>query len=128
MHANVILECICHKLWTSWMPCRLPKAVSQHISILIPHLGGKAHPLRSAIVTVIGVLIQTAYADPPEETADAQGSHRPLYSAVQEANCRPLDASAMSTHSLLLSDCKKFATILLCHYTRELPTTSVPYT
>lgn len=44
------------------------------MSLLIPHLGGKAHPLRSAIVTIIGLLIQNAYSDPQEESADAQGT------------------------------------------------------
>ena len=53
--------------------CRLPKAVAAHISLLIPHLGGKAYALRSAIVTSVGYLVQNAYSDPPEEEADAQG-------------------------------------------------------
>lgn len=52
---------------------RLPKIVAMHVSLLIPHLGGKAHPLRSAIVTVMGLLIQNAFSDPQEEVADAQG-------------------------------------------------------
>lgn len=39
----------------------------------MPHLGGKAYALRSAIVTAVGYLIQNAYSDEPGEEADAQG-------------------------------------------------------
>lgn len=52
--------------------CRLPQVVASNISLLAPHLGGKAYPIRSAIVTAIGHLIQRAFG-PTAEGADAQG-------------------------------------------------------
>ena len=53
---------------------RLPKDVAAHISLLIPHLGGKAYALRSAIVTAVGHLILGAYTETPDDDADAQGN------------------------------------------------------
>ncbi len=44
------------------------------ISVLIPHLGGKAYSLRSAIITAIGHLVQKAFENAPGEDADAQGA------------------------------------------------------
>lgn len=52
----------------------MPKAVAPHVSLLIPHLGGKAYALRSAIVSAVGQLIQCGYSDDSTEEADAQGS------------------------------------------------------
>ena len=75
---------------TCWgLVCRLPKAVAAHISLLIPHLGGKAYALRSAIVSAVGHLVQGAYNDPPEEAADAQGSLTAWNSTANEkaAHC-----------------------------------------
>lgn len=46
--------------------------VASNISLLVPHLGGKAYPIRSAIVTAIGHLIQRAFG-PTADGADAQG-------------------------------------------------------
>lgn len=54
------------------MAHRLPHVVASNISLLAPHLGGKAYPIRSAIVTAIGHLIQRAFG-PTAEGADAQG-------------------------------------------------------
>lgn len=51
----------------------MPQEVLPHVSLLIPHLGGKAYALRSAIVSAVGCLIQNAYPDNPSEEADAQG-------------------------------------------------------
>ena len=56
------------------MACRMPKAVAPHVSLLIPHLGGKAYALRSAIVSAVGQLIQNGYSEDSSEEADAQGS------------------------------------------------------
>ena len=55
-------------------PYRMPKAVAPHVSLLIPHLGGKAYALRSAIVSAVGQLIQNGYSDDSTDEADAQGS------------------------------------------------------
>ena len=51
----------------------MPKALGPHVSLLIPHLGGKAYALRSAIVSAVGQLIQHAYSEDGTEEADAQG-------------------------------------------------------
>lgn len=51
---------------------RLPHVVASNISLLVPHLGGKAYPIKSAIVTAIGHLIQRAFG-PTADGADAQG-------------------------------------------------------
>lgn len=67
---------------TVWHTRRLPKAVAAHISLLIPHLGGKAYALRSAIVTSVGFLVQNAYSDPPEGEADAQGEDIPANQCI----------------------------------------------
>jgi condensin complex subunit 1 len=48
--------------------------VAGQISVLIPHLGGKAYSLRSAIITAIGHLVQKAFENAPGEDADAQGA------------------------------------------------------
>ena len=47
--------------------------VAANISLLAPHLGGKAYPIRSAIVTAVGHLIHKAFA-PSTAGADAQGT------------------------------------------------------
>jgi hypothetical protein len=82
------------KLWI----CRLPKAVAAHISLLIPHLGGKAYALRSAIVTSVGYLVQNAYSDPPEEEADAQGGPQPRLPTFPHWNL----ALLRSCHNLVI--------------------------
>ncbi|KAL0030288.1 hypothetical protein WJX77_007662 [Trebouxia sp. C0004] len=61
---------------------RLPHVVSSNISLLAPHLGGKAYPIRSAIVTAIGHLIQKAF-EPSAAGADAQGTTARLRSKQQ---------------------------------------------
>lgn len=48
--------------------------VASNISLLAAHLGGKAYPIRSAIVTAIGYLIERAF-EPSAHGADAQGKH-----------------------------------------------------
>lgn len=58
----------------------MPKAVAPHVSFLIPHLGGKAYALRSAIVSAVGQLIQNGYSEDSSEEADAQGSFISSYS------------------------------------------------
>ena len=55
--------------------------VASNISLLAPHLGGKAYPIRSAIVTAIGHLIQKAFG-PSAVGADAQGSSPCLNIAI----------------------------------------------
>ena len=52
--------------------CRLPTVVAGHVSLLVPHLGGKAYSLRSAIVTAMGHLIDRAFG-PAAEGTGAQG-------------------------------------------------------
>ena len=62
-------------MWTQLphgFACRLPLVVANNISLLASHLGGKAYPIRSAIVTAIGHLIQKAF-EPSAAGADAQG-------------------------------------------------------
>ena len=49
--------------------------MAAHISLLAPHLGGRAYSLRSAIVTAIGHLIMRAFPPAPADEADAQGVH-----------------------------------------------------
>ena len=44
-----------------------------HISLLVPHLGGKAYPLRSAIVTAVGHILVKGLED-AADGADAQGT------------------------------------------------------
>ncbi|KAL0043109.1 hypothetical protein WJX79_009421 [Trebouxia sp. C0005] len=61
---------------------RLPHVVASNISLLAPHLGGKAYPIRSAIVTAIGHLIQKAF-EPSAAGADAQGTTARLRSKQQ---------------------------------------------
>lgn len=56
------------------MVCRVPHVVASNISLLAAHLGGKAYPIRSAIVTAIGYLIEKAF-EPSAQGADAQGSN-----------------------------------------------------
>ena len=67
--------------------CRLPHVVASNISLLAPHLGGKAYPIRSAIVTAIGHLIQKAF-EPSAAGADAQGDH-PYCCLHSVAPCTP---------------------------------------
>ena len=52
--------------------CRLPTVVAGHVSLLVPHLGGKAYSLRSAIVTAMGHLIERAFG-PAADGTGAQG-------------------------------------------------------
>ena len=62
-------------MWTQLphgLACRLPLVVANNISLLASHLGGKAYPIRSAIVTAIGHLIHKAF-EPSAAGADAQG-------------------------------------------------------
>ncbi len=47
--------------------------MAAHISLLAPHLGGRAYSLRSAIVTAIGHLVAGAFAAEDADDADAQG-------------------------------------------------------
>lgn len=68
--------------------CRLPHVVASNISLLASHLGGKAYPIRSAIVTAIGHLIQKAF-EPSAAGADAQGDYP----------CCCLHSVALCTHS-----------------------------
>ena len=49
------------------MPCRLPKLVLMNISLLMPHLGGKAYSIRSAIVSAIGHVLHKGFPDQQEE-------------------------------------------------------------
>ncbi|KAK9823736.1 hypothetical protein WJX72_005030 [[Myrmecia] bisecta] len=58
---------------------RLPRTVAKHISLLMPHLGGKAYPLRSAIVTTVGHLVHKG-AEAPAAGADMQGASARLVS------------------------------------------------
>ena len=58
-----------HKMWNA---CRLPQVVASNISLLASHLGGKAYPIRSAIVTAIGHLIERAF-EATAQGADAAG-------------------------------------------------------
>ncbi len=46
--------------------------MAAHISLLAPHLGGRAYSLRSAIVTAIGHLVARAFV--AGDDADAQGA------------------------------------------------------
>ena len=43
---------------------RAPRAVCGHVSLLVPHLGGKAHALRSGVVGAMAVLVHKACSDP----------------------------------------------------------------
>ena len=63
----------CMQAICTYLLCRLPLVVASNISLLAPHLGGKAYPIRSAIVTAIGHLIHRAFA-PSASGTDAQGA------------------------------------------------------
>jgi len=52
---------------------RLPRVMVSQIALLLPHLGGKAWTLRSAIVTSIGYLLHKAFDASAGDAADAQG-------------------------------------------------------
>ena len=45
--------------------------VAAHMALLVPHLGGKAYPLRSAIVTAAGHLLLNAFSDASQHAPDA---------------------------------------------------------
>ena len=48
--------------------------MANQISLLLPHLGGKAYTLRSGIVTAMGVLVHKAFNSKDDaEAADVQG-------------------------------------------------------
>lgn len=47
---------------------RLPRTVGAHVSLLVPHLGCKAYPIRSGIVNAIGHLIARGFEAPEEDT------------------------------------------------------------
>ena len=51
---------------------RLPRTVGAHVSLLVPHLGCKAYPIRSGIVNAIGHLIARGF-EAPEEDSNAPG-------------------------------------------------------
>ena len=53
--------------------CRMPGVMTQHMALLVPHLGGKAHALRSAIVTVCACLISHLSGDLP--TSEHSSAH-----------------------------------------------------
>ncbi|KAK9839654.1 hypothetical protein WJX81_003584 [Elliptochloris bilobata] len=78
---------------------QVPRTVAAHISLLAPHLGGRAYSLRSAIVTAIGHLIVRAFPSAPGDDADAQGmrarqlSKQRLLDTLVE---RALDANAFT--------------------------------
>ncbi|KAK9792029.1 hypothetical protein WJX73_005287 [Symbiochloris irregularis] len=56
---------------------QMPHTVAAHMAMLAPHLGGKAYPLRSAIISAAGHLLIHAYSDQstqaPHASAGAQG-------------------------------------------------------
>ena len=61
--------------------CRL---MANQIALLLPHLGGKAHTLRSGIVHAIGTLLHKAFdASSVVDAADAQGAQARLRSKQQ---------------------------------------------
>lgn len=66
--------------------------MASNISLLAPHLGGKAYPIRSAIVTAIGHLIQRAFG-PTAEGADAQGTPRSTLNPELSMLCLPVGNS-----------------------------------
>ncbi|KAL6778710.1 hypothetical protein ACKKBF_B04955 [Auxenochlorella protothecoides x Auxenochlorella symbiontica] len=49
------------------LAARLPKLLARHVSLLLSHLGGAAHTLRSSIVTASGLLLQRAFEREDEE-------------------------------------------------------------
>ncbi len=51
----------------------MPLTVLGHVSLLAPHLGGKAYPMRSAIVAAVGSLVQKGFQN-VGEGPDAQGA------------------------------------------------------
>ena len=61
------------------------------ISLLLPHLGGKAYALRSAIVASVASLVHKGF-DSAAEGADAQGE-APVMCPAQAASRRPLKCS-----------------------------------
>ena len=63
-------------LTSARMPHRLPRTVASHMSLLVPHLGCKAYPIRSGIVTAIGHLLYSAF-EPGPDGEDAPGDCPP---------------------------------------------------
>ena len=63
-------------------PLPLPRSLMAHqIALLLPHLGGKAYSLRSAIVHAIGSLLHKAFdSGAVTDAADAQGAQARLRS------------------------------------------------
>lgn len=68
------------------VPHRLPRTVASHVSLLVPHLGCKAYPIRSGIVTAIGHLLHSAFEQGPDGD-DAPGDRPP---ACQRCEGAPL--------------------------------------
>ena len=52
------------------MGCRVPKLVFANISLLMPHLGGKAYSLRSAIVATMGHILHKGFPEPQDAAQD----------------------------------------------------------
>jgi hypothetical protein len=69
LHEFDMLACL---LMASPFCCRLPRTVGAHVSLLVPHLGCKAYPIRSGIVNAIGHLIARGF-EAPEEDSNAPG-------------------------------------------------------
>lgn len=55
---------------------RLPQVVAKSMALLVPHLGGKAYAMRSAIVSVTGCVIHRGFPEGPATDADAPGTSR----------------------------------------------------
>ncbi|KAL4446838.1 hypothetical protein ABPG77_008082 [Micractinium sp. CCAP 211/92] len=61
------------------MASQLPRLMANQIALLLPHLGGKAYSLRSAIVHAIGSLLHKAFdSSAVTDAADAQGAQARL--------------------------------------------------
>ena len=58
--------------------------MATHMALLVPHLGGKAYPLRSAIVMAAGHLLIHAFSDASDHAPDGSAG-LPL----QPTACRP---------------------------------------
>ncbi|KAL4434047.1 hypothetical protein ABPG75_000488 [Micractinium tetrahymenae] len=63
------------------MASQLPRLMANQIALLLPHLGGKAYSLRSAIVHATGSLLHKAFdSNAVTDAADAQGAQARLRS------------------------------------------------
>ena len=56
------------------MALRVPRLMANQISLLLPHLGGKAWTLRSGIVVALGYLLHKAFDASAGDAADAAGT------------------------------------------------------